>query len=60
MAELLAKSTQSGIIASFIYKGQPMSEFENVTIVKKANVYFGGNVSSRTIKFYCRVPNGKM
>ena len=28
-----------------------MSEFENVTIVKKANVYFGGNVSSRTIKF---------
>jgi uncharacterized protein YaiE (UPF0345 family) len=28
-----------------------MSEFKNVTIVKKANVYFGGNVSSRTIKF---------
>ena len=28
-----------------------MSEFNNVTIVKKANVYFGGNVSSRTIKF---------
>ena len=28
-----------------------MPEFSNVTIVKKANVYFGGNVSSRTIKF---------
>jgi uncharacterized protein YaiE (UPF0345 family) len=28
-----------------------MSEFTNVTVVKKANVYFGGNVSSRTIKF---------
>ena len=28
-----------------------MSEFNNVIVVKKANVYFGGNVSSRTIKF---------
>ena len=28
-----------------------MTEFNNVTIVKKANVYFGGNVTSRTIKF---------
>jgi uncharacterized protein YaiE (UPF0345 family) len=28
-----------------------MSEFSNVTIVKKANVYFDGKVSSRTIKF---------
>lgn len=28
-----------------------MSEFNNVLVVKKANVYFGGNVSSRTIKF---------
>ena len=28
-----------------------MSEFQNVSVVKKANVYFGGNVSSRTIKF---------
>jgi uncharacterized protein YaiE (UPF0345 family) len=28
-----------------------MSEFENVTVVKQANIYFGGNVSSRTIKF---------
>ena len=28
-----------------------MSEFNNVTIIKKANVYFGGNVNSRSIRF---------
>lgn len=28
-----------------------MSEFSNVTITKKANVYFEGNVTSRTITF---------
>jgi purine/pyrimidine-nucleoside phosphorylase len=28
-----------------------MTEFNNVTIVKKANVYFDGKVTSRTIKF---------
>jgi purine/pyrimidine-nucleoside phosphorylase len=28
-----------------------MSEFSNVSVVKKANVYFNGNVSSRTIRF---------
>jgi len=28
-----------------------MSEFNNVTIVKKANVYFDGKVVSRTVKF---------
>src|SRR5512134_3074849 len=28
-----------------------MSEFRNVTVVKKANVYFGGGVTSRTILF---------
>jgi len=28
-----------------------MSEFNNVSIVKKANVYFDGKVSSRTLKF---------
>lgn len=28
-----------------------MSEFENVTVVKQANVYFDGKVSSRVIKF---------
>lgn len=28
-----------------------MTEFTNVSVVKKANVYFDGNVSSRSIKF---------
>jgi uncharacterized protein YaiE (UPF0345 family) len=28
-----------------------MSEFKNVTAVKEANVYFNGNVTSRTLKF---------
>jgi len=28
-----------------------MSEFKGVTVVKKANVYFNGNVTSRTVIF---------
>lgn len=28
-----------------------MSEFNEVSVVKKANVYFGGNVASRTLIF---------
>jgi uncharacterized protein YaiE (UPF0345 family) len=28
-----------------------MSAFNNVSVIKKANVYFGGNVSSRTLRF---------
>ena len=28
-----------------------MSEFNNVTVVRKANVYFDGKVTSRTVKF---------
>ena len=28
-----------------------MSEFRNVTIVKKANIYFNGGVTSRTVLF---------
>ena len=28
-----------------------MSDFENVTVVKQANVYFDGKVTSRTVKF---------
>jgi purine/pyrimidine-nucleoside phosphorylase len=28
-----------------------MSEFKNVTVVKKANIYFEGQVTSRTILF---------
>jgi len=31
-----------------------MSDFKNVTVVRKANVYFDGRVTSRTILF----PNG--
>lgn len=28
-----------------------MSEFKNVTVVREANVYFGGQVTSRTVVF---------
>jgi uncharacterized protein YaiE (UPF0345 family) len=28
-----------------------MSKFENVTIVKKANIYYDGKVTSRTVEF---------
>jgi len=28
-----------------------MEQFENVTVVKKANVYYGGSVTSRTVIF---------
>ena len=28
-----------------------MSEFKNVTVIKKANVYFDGKVTSRTVVF---------
>ena len=28
-----------------------MSEFSNVTIIKAANIYFDGKVTSRTVKF---------
>ena len=28
-----------------------MSEFSNVNVVKKANIYFDGNVTSRTVLF---------
>lgn len=28
-----------------------MSEFQNVTVVKQANIYFNGSVTSRTIVF---------
>lgn len=28
-----------------------MEQFDNVTIVKKANIYFDGKVTSRTVKF---------
>lgn len=28
-----------------------MSEFQNVTVIKKANIYFDGSVTSRTVLF---------
>ncbi len=28
-----------------------MSQFENVTVVREANIYFGGKVTSRTVLF---------
>jgi hypothetical protein len=34
-----------------IKKELEMSEFQGVTVVKKANVYFHGNVTSRTVIF---------
>ena len=37
--------------AKSVLRGIYMSEFKDVTIVKKANVYFNGNVTSRTIIF---------
>ena len=32
-------------------KDRKMSEFRNVTVIKKANVYFDGKVTSRTVVF---------
>ena len=37
--------------ASIARTGRMSDTFENVTIVKKANVYFGGQVTSRTVQF---------
>lgn len=28
-----------------------MTQFDNVTVIKKASIYFDGNVTSRTVKF---------
>ncbi len=28
-----------------------MSQFDNVTVIKKANIYFDGKVTSRTVEF---------
>ena len=30
-----------------------MSRFEQVSVVKKANIYFDGKVPSRTVEFAC-------
>jgi purine/pyrimidine-nucleoside phosphorylase len=41
----------SGRNATDPLKGNKMTEFANVTVVKKANVYFEGGVTSRTLVF---------
>jgi hypothetical protein len=39
------------IARSACRKGEKMSQFEKVTVVKEANVYFEGRVTSRTLLF---------
>ena len=34
-----------------LLKGEAMSQFDNVSVIKKANVYFDGKVTSRTLLF---------
>jgi uncharacterized protein YaiE (UPF0345 family) len=38
-------------VENILQEKEQMSEFNNVTIIKQANVYFDGKVTSRTIKF---------
>jgi purine/pyrimidine-nucleoside phosphorylase len=37
--------------SSFLKREEPMSEFKNVTVVREANVYFDGKVTSRSVLF---------
>lgn len=39
------------IIESLSNRDCPMSKFKNVTVVKAANVYFDGKVTSRVVEF---------
>jgi uncharacterized protein YaiE (UPF0345 family) len=39
------------VMRRMIGKGQAMSEFKNVTVVREANIYFDGKVTSRTVMF---------
>jgi purine/pyrimidine-nucleoside phosphorylase len=48
-SKLISQQRVNAIV--FIGKGAYMSEFQNVTVVKKANVYFDGSVTSRTVIF---------
>jgi uncharacterized protein YaiE (UPF0345 family) len=50
MAEIYARFFRSTIIVRY-GKGIKMTQFKNVTIVKEANIYFEGRVTSRTILF---------
>ena len=55
MAAFLLHLETTGIMAPTpamnLRKDRKMSEFRNVTVVKKANVYFDGKVTSRTVLF---------
>lgn len=44
-------NSETGITLHNQIESELMSEFEGVNVVKAANVYFGGQVSSRTVKF---------
>jgi len=39
------------VIWRTLRKGQAMSEFKNVAVVREANIYFDGKVTSRTVMF---------
>jgi purine/pyrimidine-nucleoside phosphorylase len=44
---------ENSIVSTIFHKKpeEPVDQFTNVTVVKKANVYFGGKVTSRTVLF---------
>ena len=44
-----ALDTHSKVVDYEIEKAQPSKEFGNASIIKKANIYFEGNVTSRTV-----------
>lgn len=50
---LKSHGTQTKVVDYEIEKEKPSAEFGNSTIVKQANVYFGGNVTSRTVYEAC-------
>ncbi len=52
MAKLKDSATASVLVQNHkLLKGDVMSELKNVTVVKEANIYFGGKVTSRTVLF---------
>lgn len=48
---MLKKSLGNYIISLLFFRRMSMNNFENVTVEKKANVYFDGKVTSRTVIF---------
>ena len=39
------------VMRRMMRKGSAMSQFKNVTVVREANIYFDGKVTSRTVMF---------